>query len=906
MGMDAHELWTALWLGAALLTVTSSYTLVKTVRDSLFLSMLPATWLPWVYIWVGITTLAASVLFGQLTQRLSPRKSLVGSVLAAATGLVLCIFVVWDSHTWMPAIFYLYVNAYGLIVVSQFWFYTNSRSDPRAMKRMGGIVGAGAILGGLVGGVLASTLGAWVALRWLIALGAGLLALSLPMLSLAVRERDVRRTDEQMTPTEDTVPLVRVPYVRWLAGATLCSVMVTGLLDYQFKVAVQQVYPDAAQLASFFGRFYIGINVFALLLQLLGTRWLLQRLGAGSAAAVLPIGLAVGAGATLAAPGFAMVLGSKAWDQTFRFSLNKSAVELLFFPLQPGIKRRAKAVIEAGIERVGDALAGILLLGAGLTFDTTGSALAALILALVGVWLIACVRLRNGYVRELGRTLGRLTLQPERERVSLRELGILKETVRMLESPYERVVLQAIDLLEENAPRLLDPRMSKLLAHASPRVRARALKYAASNPSLADQLHITELVNDPDAIVRLTALRVRCASGGSRPLAALDEYLDSENLELRAAALACLVEQAREDELPRIRALIERMLSQGTSADRASIAEILGARPVATNLDQLLAPLLEDDDIKVRCAALRSAGCAGLLEHVPALIRALGAADTETAARAGLIALGDRALDRLSDSLVDEQVPIEVRRAIPRVLGDLPTQRVVTALFRVRECEDIMLSYRILKAANRVRSAKQDLVFPADLIEDDLGHDVGEFLEAELHADSQAQRADSERRTDDGDRAEQFLALVLRERTAQAFNRVFRRLGLVYAPRPMFSAYLATLSDSTRVRANAAEYIERALSPSLRELVLPLLPGARRGERLELADKRYGLRQMSAHESLALLIDSDDLWLRTCALYVVGIRRQRSLLSRVEANLESADARVSETAAWARLALAAS
>ena len=905
--MDARELQTALWLGAALLTVTSSYTLVKTVRDSLFLSMLPATWLPWVYIVVGIATLAVSVVFGQLTQWLSPRQSLVGSVLAAATGLVLCIFVVWDSSTWMPAIFYLYVNAYGLIVVSQFWLYTNSRSDPRAMKRMSGVVGAGAILGGIVGGVLASMLGGWVPLRWLIAAGAGLLALSLPILSLAARERDSRLTDELVTPTpEASVPLVRVPYVRWLAVATLCSVIVTGLLDYQFKIAVQRLYPDAAQLASFFGRFYIGINVFALLLQLLGTRWLLQRLGAGSAAAVLPIGLAVGAGATLAVPGFATVVGAKAWDQSFRFSLNKAAVELLFFPLQPGIKRRAKAVIEAGIERVGDALAGILLLGAGLTFDTTGPTLAALILALVGVWLIACVRLRSGYVRELGRTLGRLTLQPEREPVSLRELGILKETVRMLESPYQRVVLQAIDLLEENAPRLLDPRMSKLLAHASPQVRARALKYAATNPSLADQLHITELVSDPDPIVRLAALRVRCASGGNRPLAALSEYLDSENLELRAAALACLVEQVREDELPRIRALIERMLLQGTGADRACIAEILGARPVATNLDQLLAPLLDDDDIKVRCAALRSAGHAGLVEHVPALIRALGAAETETAARAGLIAMGDRALDRLSDSLVDRQVPIAVRRAIPRVLSDLPTQRVVATLFRVREREDIMLSYRILKAANHLRSANPDLVFPADLIEDDLRYDVGEFLEADLHADSQAQRADSERRTDDGDRAEQFLALVLRERTAQAFTRVFRRLGLVYAPRPMFSAYLATLSDSAGVRANAAEYIERALSPTLRELVLPLLPGARSGERLELADKRYGLRKMSAHESLALLIDSDDLWLRTCALYVVGVRRQRSLLSRVEANLESADARVSETAAWARVALAAS
>ncbi len=906
MALEGRELHRALWLGAALMTVTGSYTLVKTVRDSLFLSMLPAAWLPWVYILVGVVTLAVSLLFGRLTQSLSPRQSLVGSVLAASAGLVFCTFMVRDSYTWVPAIFYLYVNAYGLIVVSQFWLYANRRSDPRAMKRMGGVVGAGAILGGMVGGVLASALGGWVPLRWLIAVGAGLLALSLPMLSLAEREGDVQRTDDQVTATaEMSVPLVRLPYVRWLALATLCSVIVTGLLDYQLKVVVQQVYPDAAQLTSFFGRFYIAINVFALLLQLLGTRWLLQRLGAGSAAAVLPIGLAAAAGATLAVPGFAMVLVARAWDQAFRFSLNKSAVELLFFPLPPGIKRRAKAVIDAGIERVGDAFAGILLLGAGLTLGHTSFVLSALILTLVGVWLIACFRVRSGYLHELGRNLGRLTLQPEREPVSLRELGILKETVRMLDSPYERVVLQAIDLLEENAARLLDPRLSRLLSHPSPRVRARALTYAASNPSLAQHHHITELVNDPDSMVRVTALRVRCALGDTLPLAAMEEYLDSESHEMRSAALACLVEHVREDEVPQARALIQRMLSEGTATDRAVIAEILGARPEATNLDQLLAPLLEDDEVSVRCAALRSVGFAGLVEHVPALIRGLGASGTEAAARAGLIALGDRVVARLSDALSDEQVPIEARRAIPRVLGDLPTQQVVAALFRVRERDDVRISYRILKAANRIRLANQHLVFPADPIEEDLRHDVGEFLQAALHADSQAPQADSERRSDDGDRAEQFLALVLRERTAQAFNRVFRRLGLLYDPRPMFSAYLATLSDDVRVRGNAVEYIERALSPDLRELVMPLLPGASAEAQFELATNHYGLQHMTSQESLAALVESDDLWLRSCALYVVGSRREASLLTRVQANLESADTRVSETAARAMLALAA-
>ena len=71
------------------MTVTSSYTLIKTVRDSLFLSLLPATWLPWVYLSVGVVTLAVSLIVGQVTQRLSARQSLVGSVCVAVGGLVL-------------------------------------------------------------------------------------------------------------------------------------------------------------------------------------------------------------------------------------------------------------------------------------------------------------------------------------------------------------------------------------------------------------------------------------------------------------------------------------------------------------------------------------------------------------------------------------------------------------------------------------------------------------------------------------------------------------------------------------------------------------------------------------------------------------------------------------------------
>jgi AAA family ATP:ADP antiporter len=803
------------------------------------------------------------------------------------------------------------VNAYGVIVVSQFWVYANSSSDPREMKRICGVVGGGAILGGLVGGIAASALANRVSLRWSIAAAAVLLAASAPML-LRVgqdggREQEARPGGEPGATSDGAIPLFKASYIRWLAAATLCSVVVTGLLDYQLKIVVQQMHPTASQLTSFFGRLYVAMNLVALAIQLFATRAVLQWLGAGSAAAVLPAGLALGTGAMIVSPGLTPVLATRLWDQIVRFSLHRSAVELLFFPLRPTVKRRAKAIIGAGIERVGDALAGVLILAAGVLFDGTPITLTAIIFALVVVWLVASIRVRHGYVRELGRNLARMTLEPEQESVSLRERSILKEAVGMLHSPFERVALHAIDLLEQHAPQLLDARLSELLTHASARVRIRALERAIHSRSPVDHPRLAELARDRDPMVRLHALRIRCATAGGRLLDALDEYLTAEDAELRSTAFTYLVQESGDADLPAVRELLERTLATGCRDDRVAVAAALGAGVARTDLHQLLAPLLADPDVDVRCAALRSAGQAAIVEHVPAVIRALASSETEAAARDALFALGERAIEPAGDALIDAGTPVEIRRILPRILGELPVQASVNALFRERSRDDVVVSYRILRAANNLRSLNQELAFPADLVEDDLLYDVRQFLVDELHAESQAKKDGHDKRTpaDRLDQAERFLILVLRERMAQAFNRVFRRLGLLHTPGLMLSAYSGILSEQPRVRANAVEYLERALSAEQRALVVPLLPGAKRAPRLQLSEQRFNLKPMTGRESLSLLLSSDDLWLRSCALYVVGRRQERQLMAEVDSNLESADARVAETAGWAKAELAA-
>src|SRR5438876_10824452 len=133
--LEPHELRHALSLGAVLFGITSSYTLVKTARDSLYLSQLPAQTLPYVYLGVGILTLATSQLFAWLTRRLPAWITLATAAVITMLSLVLFAPLFQRPSPWVPVAFYLWVNVYGLILVSQFWAFTNSLSAPRLATR---------------------------------------------------------------------------------------------------------------------------------------------------------------------------------------------------------------------------------------------------------------------------------------------------------------------------------------------------------------------------------------------------------------------------------------------------------------------------------------------------------------------------------------------------------------------------------------------------------------------------------------------------------------------------------------------------------------------------------------------------------------------------------------------------
>jgi hypothetical protein len=300
----------------------------------------------------------------------------------------------------------------------------------------------------------------------------------------------------------------------------------------------------------------------------------------------------------------------------------------------------------------------------------------------------------------------------------------------------------------------------------------------------------------------------------------------------------------------------------------------------------------------VRRAALKSAGRAGRRAHIPVLIDAIGTRSTEDAARVALVTLGERVVGTLGDYLADGTVPMPVRHAIPRALAEILAQDSVNALFRCRDLADLRLSYRILKASNRLRASGARVTFPRRLVGEDIERDVGLYLFARVHGRIASQRRDA--------LAERLLSTALEERVEQALNRVFRRLALIYARQNIAAAYRGVIGREPRARGNAIEYVENALAVEHRALVLPLVDERAEAERTRLAESRFGIRAGGFEQSLEQILQSDDAWLRACALYVAGSRRERSLLPLVESNLSTLNALVRETASWAQIAIAAS
>ena len=162
---------------ATLLAITTGHTLLETARDAFFLAKMPASRLPWMY----LVIVAIALVLSQIkAARADSKLGVAGSLVVAAgitTGFWTLLVGGAPTHTVLYAL-YVWTGLFGSWAMVQVWTLLGRAHTMTQAKRLYGFIGAGAVLGGVVGAVLARLSISMMSPRSAVLLAAGIFVLA--------------------------------------------------------------------------------------------------------------------------------------------------------------------------------------------------------------------------------------------------------------------------------------------------------------------------------------------------------------------------------------------------------------------------------------------------------------------------------------------------------------------------------------------------------------------------------------------------------------------------------------------------------------------------------------------------------------------------------------------------------
>ena len=119
---------------------------------------------------------------------------------------------------------------------------------------------------------------------------------------------------------------------------------------------------------------------------------------------------------------------------------------------------------------------------------------------------------------------------------------------------------------------------------------------------------------------------------------------------------------------------------------------------------------------------------------------------------------------------------------------------------------------------------------------------------------------------------------LLRQAMGREVERIFRLMKLLFPSIDLQNAYRGIQSRDHAAHANALEFLENTLSPTVRTLLLPLIDSeVSVAERIRRADTFLNTTVVSHEEAIAALVHSEDPWLKSSGVYAIGKLRSNDL-----------------------------
>lgn len=863
---------------ATLFFVLAAHALLETARDTLFLSSIPAEKLPLVYLGIAVVSL---VVHRAQQALLRGRATAAGlsATLGAAGGITMGFwYIAGQAEHWALYALYVWSGVLVTIVLLHFWTMLGSRLTIRQAQRVYAVVGTGSVAGAIAGSAAARGLLEIASPRSLVLIAGGVLlaVAALPVLTLRARAAAPRAPGEGNGAERLAGAfrqVVRHPYALRMVALTLATTATTTLADWVFKSAAAAQFSDPVELGEFFATVYLAVNVVSLAVQVLLVQAAVRRLGVTGAMAVLPAVLGfAGLGVALGASGAALLL--KLGDGSLRHSLHRTALELLYVPLDEDLRARLKALVDVAAQRGGQALASIGILGA-VAMGSEAVDFGAVLVISAALWAGLALEMKASYFEHQRGSL-RHAFADDAPALPDLDLASFESLMATLNSPSENEVLASIEVLAEERRSHLLP--SLLLYHPSDEVVRRvAAEFARTGRT--DFIELADRRIDQVApLVRGALLRARHRVQPDRAL--LEQGLSEACPVQRMTSLVFLVshgwmpvEEAAES--------VAQMVATGPVEGRVALAEAV-AFTGASSFAWALVEMLDAAELDVRFAAADALAAAVDMNVLGALIERVADRQLRRAIATAIVALGSEALEPVLAALDDVTTPTAVRWQLPSVVARLaPRAGGQLLLDRLVREADGMTRFKILRQLERLRDADPDVPLDAATLRHAL---EGELRDAwQLMAWEQALARDADDLPEQARPVHGLLVRMLADKGAHAVDRMLGFVSLLYPDPSSATIRRGLRAAGADTRAASVELLEQLVSPELRDPISGLVDDLSHDERLRRA-RAWGARVPHTYEAaLGALMTWNSEVLQTLAARQAADLGATALRPRVEA-----------------------
>lgn len=917
-GLRVALMWLYIFL------IISSLLIVKPVVTSLFLYRFGADKLAYVFILIAIFAAPISMFYSRLLKKIALHTVIIRTLqIVVAFLFIFRIFLLFNlAEGWILYIFYVLVAVFAVVASSQFWIFANLIFNAREAKRLFGLVGAGAIAGGIFGGYLTNFLAPIIRSENLIFICIAFLAMGIPIIKRLWRDHSKLGEENKLIQQQQSEKMIENPFrllrtsrhLFFLACLVGIGVLVGKIVEYQFSAVASINILDEDELTAFFGFWLSNLNIVSLVIQLFLTRKVVGVFGVGTSLFFLPIGILLGSMAVLISPALWAAILIKISDGSLKNSINKAGMELLALPIPLDIKNTAKSFIDVFVDSFATGISGILLGILAIGFDFSVRQISLFIIFFLAVWIYLVVRVRKEYIQTF-----RLKLISPKNETPEMPLDIEKDSVfggllKILDGDDEPQILNVLRMVKTIKNDRLVPSFKKLISHPSSQVQLEVLRNIYFYRDIDFSELVEELVYDKNLDVQTETMHYLFQHEEENKIRMLQSFLKHPDYQVRGAALLCAARECRTNQKLKQQFKIEatvvetlKQLNQIADKNEIQFSKIICAKAIGAadipDLYPYLHFLFNDPSLEVEQAAIENAGQTRQIEYIPVLIQSLKRKELWSSTQEALPQYGQDSIPLLNSHLSNPYVDKNIRRGIPRVLFLMGDQKAVDVLVQNLVIRDLAVRYEVINALYQLRLNFPYLKFRQANIVKRVFDEANDYVNTLtfLYSQTKSNSKSMNQHSDDEhiNKARELLVDTLEQRLDHNLERIFRLLGLAYPPEDIENAYAGIKSNKPDVRINAVEFLDNLLEMNLKKVIIPIAESALVDAMIEDSVKTLGLKIKSEFECLMTLLSSEDSRLQIHTLALVGQLKDDRYLPFIARLLDSPDEEVKEMARFA-------